>query len=65
MHTQPMQEHDGVFSSQEEKPICKCPRCGKFSVYCKTWESSCGGYIDDKFICRECGYKWWVDGIDS
>ena len=48
----------------KEKP---CPKgCGG-QVMHQTWESSCGGYVDDKFTCSNpsCEYERWVDGIDS
>jgi len=42
-----------------------CPKCGSDNVTVQTWESSCGGYEDEKFTCGACGHTWWVDGIDS
>lgn len=65
MHTRPMAESNGEFTKEGKKPVTKCPRCGKFSVYYKLWKSSCGGYEDTKYKCDECGYSWWVDGPDS
>jgi len=65
MHTKPMEESEGKFTKEGKKPIAKCPKCGKFSVFANTWESDCGGYEDSKFKCSACGYYWWVDGPDS
>ena len=64
MHTKPMAESDGKFKDDRIFVKGSCPKCGG-SIYCKTWESSCGGYEDDKFTCSVCGYYWWVDGSDS
>ena len=65
MHTKPMAESDGEFIQESQKPVRKCPKCKKIAVYSKDWESSCGAYEDTKYTCSECGYYWWVDGIDS
>lgn len=65
MHTKPMAESDGKFVQEGKKPVRECPRCGNFSVYHKSWESSCGGYEDSKYKCAECHYSWWVDGLDA
>lgn len=65
MHTQPIPESAGTF---REPDACKfnCRFCdGVKTVTCKTWESSCGGYEDDKYTCAKCGKSWWVDGADS
>jgi DNA-directed RNA polymerase subunit M/transcription elongation factor TFIIS len=65
MHTQPMAESEGEFTEEDRMPVAKCPKCKKFSVYYKVWESSCGGYEDTKYTCSECDYYRWVDGPDS
>lgn len=66
MHTKPMADSDGVFSSPEqEKYICRQPECGKKEVICEKWESSCGGYEDYRYTCQACKHGWWVEGIDS
>jgi len=65
MHTQPMSESEGSFIKEGKKPVAKCRKCGKFAVYHKVWESSCGGYEDTKYTCSECDYYWWIDGPDS
>jgi hypothetical protein len=65
MHTQEMSELDGTFN--EEKPCDrKCPKCGS-AMTVRVWDSSCGGYEDEKFTCtnKECGHSYWVDGPDS
>jgi len=56
-------EYEGKFD--DEKPVDrKCPKCSK-PMTVKTWESSCGGYEDEKYTCTVCGYYYWVDGPDS
>lgn len=65
MHTQPMSESEGLFNSEYKKCKGKCPKCGLEELEVKEWESSCGGYTDYKYRCRNCSHKFWVDGIDS
>lgn len=64
-HTKPMAENEGTFQeTQQTKRSCpSCKREG--TVTCSTWESSCGGYEDEKFVCSACGYSWWVEGPDA
>jgi hypothetical protein len=65
MHTKPMAEHEGSFGPAKEAQR-RCPKCdAPMSV--KTWESSCGGYEDEKYSCsnERCGHVVWVDGPDS
>jgi DNA-directed RNA polymerase subunit M/transcription elongation factor TFIIS len=64
MHTRPVNDSSGEFIETNNPPL-KCPKCNQFSVYCKTWKSSCGGYEDTKHTCKKCGYYWWIDGIDA
>lgn len=64
MHTKPMSELNGEFTKTEPEKYT-CHKCQKQEAICKVWESSCGGYEDYKYICKACGYIWWVDGIDS
>jgi transposase-like protein len=64
MHTKPIAEIDGKFESAKPSNR-RCPKCKKDTVVCQTWESSCGGYDDDKFTCSACGYHWWVEGPDA
>jgi DNA-directed RNA polymerase subunit M/transcription elongation factor TFIIS len=65
MHTQPMSERQGELDA-EKRTDRKCPKCGVQGqcVY-QTWESSCGGYEDEKHTCRACGHVWWIEGPDS
>lgn len=64
MHTKSILESDGSFKQIEQK--YDCPHCkSKNSVSIKIWESSCGGYEDEKNSCEKCGKIWWVEGIDS
>jgi hypothetical protein len=64
MHTKPMEESEGAFTRVESRKWT-CRHCLCKNVTCKVWESSCGGYEDYKYTCPDCGYVWWVDGIDS
>jgi hypothetical protein len=59
-------ESEGEFTKKVPVRV-KCPACGHTSAKCETWESSCGGYEDEKYTCLnvDCGHIWWVDGIDS
>lgn len=58
-------ELDGTFGHtiDTSRP---CPKCGS-SMTCRPWESSCGGFEDEKFTCSnaQCGHSYWVEGIDS
>ena len=64
MHTKCMSDSDGKFDIWEKSKFTVCPKCGG-KVYLRVWNSSCGGYTDDKYICSQCNYKWWVDGDDG
>lgn len=47
-------------------PEAKCRHCGVTGQrFYRLWESSCGGWEDEKHECRNCGKSWWVEGIDS
>jgi hypothetical protein len=64
MHTQPMPESAGTFTktTYSDKPHnATCD--GRVRI--EQWESSCGGYEDDKLTCEKCGHVWWVEGPDS
>jgi len=64
MHTQPMKESEGKFADWKTTDR-KCPKC-KGSMLYREWDSSCGGYTDYKYRCEtQCGYTFWVDGVDS
>ena len=64
MHTGPMKESEGVFR-HPQATNCQCRKCKGGPVVYEIWDSSCGGYEDYKYTCKECNYTWWVDGIDS
>lgn len=63
MHTKPMPETAGEFTKSDvaKRP---CPKCGG-QVRVQLWESSCGGYEDEKYTCESCNHVWWVEGPDS
>lgn len=65
MHSNPISDDHGVFKNCTLTDR-KCPKCSS-SMVSKTWESSCGGYEDEKYLCTnlECKYVYWIDGIDS
>ena len=65
-HMRQMDESEGDLN--KPKPTGKpCPGCGSGQELHQTWESSDGGYVDDKYSCSNatCSYTRWVDGIDS
>jgi DNA-directed RNA polymerase subunit M/transcription elongation factor TFIIS len=41
-----------------------CPRCGAAETWFRTWEGD-AGHEDEQYLCRACGKKWWVEGIDA
>lgn len=57
-------ESSGVFS-EEIQSARTCRKCGSKNVTCRVWSSSCGGYEDEKYTCRDCGAVQWVEGADS
>lgn len=66
MHTKPMAESEGTFDGDWRKSDRPCPHCKAVGQrYYKVWESSCGGYEDEKNECRACGKVWWVEGPDA
>ena len=66
MHIENMHEEEGTFTKKEWEEIPgTCRKCGQRKLVCRVWESSCGGYEDNKIKCSNCGHIWWVDGIDS
>jgi len=51
---------------KNEDPEFKCLMCrSNDKLTYRKWESSDGGHEDTYYECEECGYSWWVDGIDS
>ena len=65
MHTQLMQDNDGNFSKWKLCKDRKCSQCGSQSVKYREWDFLCGGYTDYNYCCQDCGYSWWIDGIDA
>lgn len=67
MRIQSMSETDGKFVKEEQECHLVCPKCHRKTVFLKCWESSCGGYEDEKYRCTapDCGYSWWVEGADA
>ncbi len=63
MHTREMADHEGTFGDDKPSPH-KCQRCGCAMTY-RVWESSCGGYEDEKHACTGCLFYFWIDGPDS
>ena len=65
MHTGPMPESAGEFTSNVDSERA-CRKCGvRGQVAMQLWESYDGAYEDEKYTCKACGTVWWVDGIDS
>ena len=65
MHTEPIPESAGTFQPADDK-LYDCRSCGaKECVKVILWESSCGGYEDEKNECQKCGKVWWVEGADA
>ena len=63
-HTQQLPESAGALD--EEKPTDRtCPKCGAKTCVYSVWESSCGGYEDEKHSCTTCEHVWWIDGPDA
>ena len=42
-----------------------CQKCNSDKIGCRIFEASDGGYEDFKYTCEDCGFAWWVDGIDA
>lgn len=59
-----MEDSEGTFSAETSTRI-SCRKCRAYAVFYSTWESNCGGYEDDKYECKACGFYWWVDGPDA
>lgn len=55
--------------TSEWKPIVMtglvCRKCKGPHLEYRDWESSDGAYEDQQFKCLDCGYSFWVEGIDS
>ena len=64
MHTKTMSDLEGNFGSWKKSNF-KCRFCKSDQTYYQIWESSCGGYEDEKHECRSCKKTWWVEGPDS
>ena len=63
-HTRQMTEDEGDFQNPWVGSDYKCTECGGKTQE-RAWDSSCGGYTDYKYRCKECGHTHWVDGPDS
>lgn len=63
-HMKEMSDSEGDFGLPQ-KSSRKCRSCNSPNVSVRTWESSDGGYEDYNYTCQDCGYDWWIDGIDS
>ena len=63
MHTEPIDESEGEFTS-DELSLEPCPQCGG-PVRLRHWESTDGAYEDEKLTCTQCGKSWWVEGPDA
>lgn len=65
MHTNPLPESSGTFQPAAQQlgdcPHCRATQC----VTIRLWESSCGGYEDEKHTCGRCAKEWWMEGCDS
>jgi len=64
-HTKSMDDSSGDFAQWVESGGEACPHCKSENVRCRLWESRDGAYEDYQYRCTDCGYTWWVDGIDS
>lgn len=65
MHSGPMPESAGEFTSDRQVQSF-CRSCDKKTVHkMEVWESSCGGYEDGKFTCLSCQTVHWIDGDDG
>ena len=64
MHTKEMEESEGDFTNGWTASDYPCRKCGGKQRR-KTWESSCGGYEDEKYECLSCGNVWWLEGPDA
>lgn len=64
-HTRPMPESAGEFDEWQPEEGYACRKCGGGNVKSREWESSCGGYVDYKFRCDDCGHTWWAEGADA
>lgn len=64
MHTGPMKESEGSIETTKTLDR-KCRKCGHDRATYQLWESSCGGYEDEKFTCLGCGDVTWVEGPDA
>lgn len=47
-----------------ENPEFRC-KCGSNNILYRRWESTCGGFEDICYTCKDCGKLWWVEGPDA
>jgi hypothetical protein len=64
-HMAPIPESAGTFKEKSFPSKNPCQKCSSTKVRYEVWESSDGAYEDYKYICPDCNYEWWIDGIDS
>lgn len=59
--------HGGEFTKHDPKHEMRyCRECKAQTPHtCDTWESSCGGFEDYRYVCTQCKTFHWVDGCDS
>ena len=63
-HAKPMNDSDGAFGAGG-KTALSCRKCGIGTYFVKVWTSHCGGYVDHKYTCGNCGHYWWSEGPDA
>lgn len=51
--------------TKAQNPSFVCHECKSGEVEYRDWESSCGGYDDTHYRCKDCGHSWWVEGPDA
>lgn len=51
--------------TQVENKEFKCAECKCNNIEFRVVESSCGGFSDIQYQCKDCGIYWWVESSDS
>lgn len=49
----------------KDAPQYNCPNDRDHKMESRCVESSCGGFDDYKFRCKDCGETWWAEGPDA
>lgn len=57
--------YGGWKPTKTENPNYKCRKCKSDDVDYQKWESSCGGFDDIHYRCKECKAEWWFESSDS